>query len=620
MTTSRDAARPPRSRASARSQVRGSALLLVGRVLAMGLGLIIQLMLVRLLTKEDYGAFAWALSVVTLVQAVIPLGLDRIDSRFLAVSDEQGDDRTLVGVLVAESGIVVVLGLVSFLLVLLWHRHLAPGIAPSDTAANLLVLLVLLAPLGALDAMVLNTFATFARPRSVFLRRYLLERYGEKALYQEGLTVTVPATRALSKAATLAVQSGLREVDKRQGFRGPVAQLAERKVGLVIVPNGSPYERNKDDVRLALVQERARGFGAALAYVNMVGAQDDLVFDGDSIVVDAAGEVLMRTKQFEDQLAIHDLTLPLQTSNPDVIISDENIKVEGTMHGGIAQRKDDLAEIWEALKSGLRDYVRKNGFKSVVLGLSGGIDSALVASIAVDALGAENVHAVALPSKYSSEHSISDAEDLARRTGLNFRIVPIDPMVNEFVSNLSLTGLAEENVQARVRGTTLMGISNQEGHLVLATGNKSELAVGYSTLYGDAVGGFAPIKDIYKTQVWELARWRNDLAIYFDQTPPIPVNSIEKEPSAELRPDQKDTDSLPDYLLLDQLLTRYVDEDEGAASLIAGGFSHDLVNRVISLVDKAEYKRRQYPPGTKISARAFGKDRRLPVTSRWKER
>ena len=401
--------------------------------------------------------------------------------------------------------------------------------------------------------------------------------------------------------------------------RGPVAQLAERKVGLVIVPNGSPYERNKDDVRLSLVQERARGFNAALAYVNMVGAQDDLVFDGDSIVVDAAGEVLMRTKQFEDQLAIHDMTLPLLTSNPDVIITEHNVKIEGTMHGGIAQRKDDLAEIWEALKSGLRDYVRKNGFKSVVLGLSGGIDSALVASIAVDALGAENVHAVALPSKYSSEHSISDAEDLARRTGLNFRIVPIAPMVNEFVSNLSLTGLAEENVQARVRGTTLMGISNQEGHLVLATGNKSELAVGYSTLYGDAVGGFAPIKDIYKTQVWQLAKWRNELAIYLDQIPPIPESSITKEPSAELRPDQKDTDSLPDYLLLDQLLVRYVDGDEGAASLIAGGFNHDLVNRVITLVDRAEYKRRQYPPGTKISSRAFGKDRRLPVTSRWRE-
>jgi len=402
--------------------------------------------------------------------------------------------------------------------------------------------------------------------------------------------------------------------------RGPVAELAERKVGLVVVPNGSPYERNKDDVRLSLVQNRARGFGAALCYVNMTGGQDDLVFDGDSILVDESGEVLMRTKQFEDQLAIHDLSLPIATSNPDVVITNENLPVEGKMLGGIAPRKDDLAEIWEALKAGLRDYVSKNGFKSVVLGLSGGIDSALVASIAVDALGAENVYGIGLPSKYSSDHSISDAEELAKRTGLNWRIVPIEPMVNEFVSNLGLSGLAEENVQARVRGTTLMGISNQEGHLVLATGNKSELAVGYSTMYGDAVGGFAPIKDIYKTQVWQLARWRNELAIYFDQVPPIPVNSIEKEPSAELRPDQKDTDSLPDYLLLDQLLVRYVDGDEGAASLIAGGFKQDLVNRVITLVDRAEYKRRQYPPGTKISARAFGKDRRLPVTSRWKER
>ena len=402
--------------------------------------------------------------------------------------------------------------------------------------------------------------------------------------------------------------------------RGPVAELGDRHVGLVVVPNGSPYERDKDDLRLSLVQERAKGFGAALAYVNMTGGQDDLVFDGDSIIVDPHGEVLMRTKQFEEQLAIHDLTLPLGTSNPDVVITEANNKVDGLMHGGIAQRKDDLAEIWEALKVGLRDYVAKNGFKSVVLGLSGGIDSALVASIAVDALGADKVFGIALPSKYSSEHSIADAEDLARRTGLNFRIIPIEPMVHEFVANLELTGLAEENVQARVRGTTLMGLSNQEGHLVLATGNKSELAVGYSTLYGDAVGGFAPIKDIYKTQVWQLAKWRNELAIYLDQTPPIPNSSIEKEPSAELRPDQKDTDSLPDYLLLDQVLTRYVDGDEGAAALIASGFDQVLVNRVITMVDRAEYKRRQYPPGTKISNRAFGKDRRLPITSRWNER
>jgi NAD+ synthase (glutamine-hydrolysing) len=402
--------------------------------------------------------------------------------------------------------------------------------------------------------------------------------------------------------------------------RGPVAELADRNVALVVVPNGSPYERNKDDLRLALVQERAKGFKAALAYVNMTGGQDDLVFDGDSILVDANGELLMRTKQFEDQLAIHDLNLPIATSKPDVIINEKETKLEGTMHGGIAQRRDDPAEIWEALKVGLRDYVAKNGFKSVILGLSGGIDSALVAAIAVDALGADKVFGIALPSKYSSEHSISDAEDLARRTGLQFRIIPIEAMVHEFVSNLELKGLAEENVQARVRGTTLMGLSNQEGHLVLATGNKSELAVGYSTLYGDAVGGFAPIKDIYKTQVWQLAKWRNELASKLEQTPPIPPNSIEKEPSAELRPDQKDTDSLPDYLLLDQVLTRYVDGDEGAAALIASGFDQALVNRVITMVDRAEYKRRQYPPGTKISNRAFGKDRRLPITSRWNER
>jgi NAD+ synthase (glutamine-hydrolysing) len=260
--------------------------------------------------------------------------------------------------------------------------------------------------------------------------------------------------------------------------------------------------------------------------------------------------------------------------------------------------------------------VRKNGFRSVILGLSGGIDSALVAAIAVDALGAKFVNAVALPSKYSSDHSLADAQALARATGIHFRVVPIAPMVDAFMQNLTLQGIAEENLQARVRGTTLMGISNQEGHLVLATGNKSELAVGYSTLYGDAVGGFAPIKDIYKTDVWALSLWRNEVARANGEAEPIPVNSIEKEPSAELRPDQKDSDSLPDYLLLDRVLTAYVDDDQGSAALIAAGFDPELVARVISLVDKAEYKRRQYPPGPKVSKRAFGKDRRLPMTNK----
>ena len=400
---------------------------------------------------------------------------------------------------------------------------------------------------------------------------------------------------------------------------GITSQLAARKPGLVIVPNGSPYERNKDDVRLALVTKRARQAGAPLVYVNMTGGQDDLVFDGDSIVVDGGGSVIARAPQFEDGVAVVDIDVATKTSSPDVVISEDEVSVARALVPGIAVRLDDREEIWQALVIGLRDYVEKNGFRSVVVGLSGGIDSALVVAIAIDALGAKRVNAVAMPSKYSSDHSIADAQAMADATGIHFRTVAIAPMVDAYMNNLTLKGLAEENIQARVRGTTLMGISNQEGHLVLATGNKSELAVGYSTLYGDAVGGFAPIKDIYKTDVWALARWRNEVAITAGQTAPIPVNSIEKEPSAELRPDQKDSDSLPDYLLLDRVLTAYVDEDQGSAALLAAGFDEVLVRRVIAMVDKAEYKRRQYPPGPKVSKRAFGKDRRLPMTSRWQE-
>ena len=398
-----------------------------------------------------------------------------------------------------------------------------------------------------------------------------------------------------------------------------LADLAARTPGLVLVPNGSPYERNKDDVRLALVQKRAKEVGAPLAYVNMTGGQDDLVFDGDTIVVDAKGTVISRAAQFEDQLLVVDIEAATQTSKPDVVISESGAEATGSVAPVIAARMSDHQEIWNALVMGLRDYVAKNKFRSVVVGLSGGIDSALVAAIAVDALGAKCVNGVAMPSKYSSDHSVEDATAFAANTGIHFRTVAIEPMVESFMQSITLKGVAAENIQARVRGTTLMGISNQEGHLVLATGNKSELAVGYSTLYGDAVGGFAPIKDIYKTDVWALARWRNEQAISRGEAAPIPVRSIEKEPSAELRPDQKDSDSLPEYELLDQLLTRYVDGDEGSAALIAAGFDSALVMRVIGLVDKAEYKRRQYPPGTKVSARAFGKDRRLPMTSRWSE-
>ena len=400
---------------------------------------------------------------------------------------------------------------------------------------------------------------------------------------------------------------------------GPVAELAKRNIGLFLVPNGSPFEANKNDLRLALVQRRAQQINAPLAYVNMTGGQDDLVFDGDTIVVDADGSIIARAPQFEDGLMVIDLDVKLASSDPDLIISEPPILKYKKLIAGAAPRLDELAQIWQALVVGLRDYVVKNNFPSVVLGISGGIDSAVVAAIAADAIGPERVHGIALPSKYSSDHSLSDAKALAMAIGLKYRIIEIEPMVQSFISNLGLAGLAEENVQARVRGTTLMGLSNQEGHLVLATGNKSELAVGYSTLYGDAVGGYAPIKDLYKTQVWDLARWRNQQAINEGQSAPIPVNSINKEPSAELRPGQKDTDSLPDYKVLDQILHIYIDQDGGRPGAISAGFDAGLVDRIVQMVDRAEYKRRQYPPGTKISGKAFGKDRRLPITSHWKE-
>jgi NAD+ synthase (glutamine-hydrolysing) len=398
-----------------------------------------------------------------------------------------------------------------------------------------------------------------------------------------------------------------------------VDAITARKPGLLVVPNGSPFERNKDDVRLALVQKRAQEIGAPIAYVNMTGGQDDLVFDGDTIVVGADGAVLARSAQFVDQILIVDIECSESTSKPDLEISWTPNKSAQPLDGQVEVRISDEEEMWQALVIGLRDYVSKNGFRSVVLGLSGGIDSALVAAIAVDAIGAKAVNGVAMPSKYSSDHSIEDAQLLADNTGIHFRITPIAPMVDAYLENLTLKGVAEENLQARVRGTALMGISNQEGHLVLATGNKSELAVGYSTLYGDAVGGFAPIKDIYKTDVWALAHWRNQQGIKTGQVAPIPERSITKEPSAELRPGQKDSDSLPDYKVLDKLLMAYVDQDRGYEQLLSDGFDPQLVRRVLSLVDKAEYKRRQYPPGTKVSSRAFGKDRRLPMTSRWSE-
>jgi NAD+ synthase (glutamine-hydrolysing) len=385
-------------------------------------------------------------------------------------------------------------------------------------------------------------------------------------------------------------------------------------------------------VRLPLAARRAAEAGTTIAYVNMVGAQDELVYDGDSLIVGPDGTVLSRAPQYAELLVVRDLELPgdrgtvtgpvLGMTVERHVVSDEPRPPREAVPAAGAPGGDRLVdeeEVWQALVTGTRDYVRKNGFRSVILGLSGGIDSAVTAVIAADALGPDAVHGVSMPSSYSSEHSRSDAADLAARIGIDFRTVPIAPMVDAYLSSVTLTGLAEENLQARVRGTLLMGLSNQDGHLVLATGNKTELAVGYSTLYGDSVGGFAPIKDVPKTLVWKLARWRNAHADKHGETPPIPENTITKPPSAELRPGQLDTDSLPPYDVLDSVLADYVDRDLGWDELVAAGHDPTLVEQVIRLVDRAEYKRRQYPPGPKISLKAFGRDRRLPISSRWRE-
>ncbi len=419
---------------------------------------------------------------------------------------------------------------------------------------------------------------------------------------------------------------------------GPVAALGQVGVDAVVCVNGSPYERAKDDQRTPLVARRAAEAGAPMLYVNMVGAQDELVFDGDSLVATPDGAVLARAPQFVEHLLVLDTDLsaggytatsmepepgPARmpafdvrrlTLQPDPVPAYEPMPPPPE-----SEPLSDEAEVWSALVTGLRDYVQKNGFRSVTFGFSGGIDSAVCAALCADALGPQALYGVSMPSKYSSDHSRSDADELARRLGCHFETHPIADMVSSFVHDLGLAGLAEENVQARCRGVTLMALSNQHGHLVLAPGNKTELAVGYSTIYGDAVGGFAPIKDVPKTMVWRLAKWRNAEAEKRGEQPPIPEGSITKSPSAELRPDQVDADSLPPYDLLDEILDGYVEGDRSYADLIGAGFDADLVERILQMVDRAEYKRRQYPPGTKITFKAFGRDRRLPITNRWRE-
>ncbi|HYQ76380.1 NAD+ synthase [Cellulomonas sp.] len=384
---------------------------------------------------------------------------------------------------------------------------------------------------------------------------------------------------------------------------GPVAELSDDDIDLLLVVNGSPFEEGKGHIRTDLAARRAAEVAAPLAYVNMVGGQDDLVFDGGSFVIGPDGTLLASAPQFVEHLLVWDLPA----------------RGGALERGATAQPLDADEEIYRALVTGLAGYVRKNGFRSVVLGMSGGIDSALVAAIAADAIGGDKVVGVSMPSRWSSDHSKDDAADLAKRVGADYRVQAIKPMVDAFEGEMALDGVAAENLQARVRGVILMALSNAEGHLVLATGNKTELAVGYSTIYGDAVGGYAPLKDVDKSRVWALARWRNNHALDAGQLPPIPENSITKPPSAELRPGQVDQDSLPPYDLLDQVLDAYVEHAEGRPELLARGFDPAVVDKVLALVDRAEWKRRQYPLGTKVTALAFGRDRRLPITTAWRE-
>ena len=380
----------------------------------------------------------------------------------------------------------------------------------------------------------------------------------------------------------------------------PTTELARAGAELVVNLSASPFHLLRDREREELFRLRARECGIAVALCNTVGGQDELVFDGHSLVIDAQGEVIARAPGFVEHLLVVDLEDPAGAT--------------------VAPLCGELEQMRQALVLGLRDYVRKNGFAEVVVGVSGGIDSALTAALAVEALGAERVHCVSMPSRYSSAGTRDDARRLAENLGCDLRELAIEPMVETFSDALaeSFAGrepdLTEENLQARIRGTLLMALSNKFGWLLVATGNKSELSVGYATLYGDLAGGFALLKDVFKTDVFRLARYLNEQA----GRELVPASTIERAPSAELRADQLDEDSLPPYSQLDRVLEAYVEEDRTLEELSADGFDPDVVERAVALVDRAEYKRRQAPPGVRLRPKAFGRDRRTPITNRWR--
>ena len=400
---------------------------------------------------------------------------------------------------------------------------------------------------------------------------------------------------------------------------GPPSAQADAGAVVLLNINGSPYHLGRGAERDRLLRDEAVRSGAVVAYLNTVGGQDELVFDGDSMVFAPDGTLVYRAGQFTEELFVVDVLLPdpRPESVAAISVTEPNEANVETAEGAIAERLGEDAEIYTALATGLRDYVHKNGFFEVVIGLSGGIDSALAATIAVDALGADMVHGITMPSRYSSEGSVKDSRALADTLGCRFDIVPIESAFAAFLDGLDpmFEGLehnvAEENLQARIRGTILMTVSNKFGGMVVATGNKSEMAVGYATLYGDMVGGYAVLKDVYKTVVYRLAEWRNE------QGEVIPRAIIDKPPSAELRPDQLDTDTLPAYETLDPILMRYIEEDASPEDIAADGYDLDLVHRVARLVDRNEYKRRQSAPGVRITEKAFGRDRRLPITNHY---
>ncbi|MFN2595336.1 MAG: NAD+ synthase, partial [Actinomycetota bacterium] len=402
----------------------------------------------------------------------------------------------------------------------------------------------------------------------------------------------------------------------------PLISQGDAGAQLVININASPFHKEKLEERSKMLSARARRADTSIVYVNMVGGQDELVFDGGSMVIDPHGEVIARLPQFEESFAIVDVPLGETRSvgGPNVTrVALDLPEARGNPSAPMAAVLGAEAEIYEALVTSLRDYVTKNGFEKVVLGLSGGIDSTLVATIATDALGADRVLGLAMPSEFSSTHSVDDAKRLAANLGMEMLELSIADIYQSYLRTLAGAfgaveiGLAEENLQARARGNLVMAVSNRYGHLVLATGNKSEMACGYATLYGDMAGGFALLKDVFKTEVYALCRYRNSLGAV------IPENVLTKPPSAELRPDQKDSDSLPPYDVLDPILEAYIEHDAGIEDLVAAGNDRKTVETVIALVDRAEYKRRQAPPGPKVTTKAFGRDRRLPITNRWRE-